>query len=488
MKNNASLIYGACLVVGDFLALVAAFVGAYILRVRLGLRLNPHHLGIVHASTYIEVFLTLLPFWILIFALIGLYNSNTYENRFKEAGRLLVGSFIGMLFVVFWDFASSKPIFPARLIPIYGFILGFIFLFIFRNIARLLRTMLFSYDIGLTNVLVVGSSAMTRALVETLTDSKRSGYRVLAVVGNKQVVASPHVPVFRTFKQFLESSLSQRLHSIIQTELYARESTNSQILDYAQEHHVGYRFVPGSTEMFVGKLEVELFRSEIPLIAVHQTALFGWGRVVKRASDLLACGALLVVLSPVMLVVALAIKLEDGGPVFLRQTRLTRFNSEFKVFKFRSNKVGYNGLTPDEAFAKMKRPDLLRQFRANGNFLPNDPRNTRVGRLIRATSLDELPQLFNVLRGELSMVGPRALIPSDLAEYKKRHTILSVKSGITGLAVVSGRNNIPVEERRKLDLYYAQHWSFWLDMVILLKTFGVLLSHEGKAESRDPSA
>jgi lipopolysaccharide/colanic/teichoic acid biosynthesis glycosyltransferase len=126
----------------------------------------------------------------------------------------------------------------------------------------------------------------------------------------------------------------------------------------------------------------------------------------------------------------------------------------------------------------MKRLDLLKEFRANGNYLPNDPRNTQVGRFIRATSLDELPQLFNVIRGELSLVGPRALIPKDLAEYKKRHTILSVKSGITGLAQVSGRNNISIEERRKLDVYYVQNWSFWLDLIILLKTFRAILSRE----------
>jgi exopolysaccharide biosynthesis polyprenyl glycosylphosphotransferase len=478
MKNNASLIYNACLVVGDFLALVAAFVGAYILRVRLRLGINQQQLGIVHARTYIEIFFVLLPFWILIFALLGLYNSNIYERRFAEAGRLLVGSFIGMLFVIFWDFAAAKPIFPARLIPIYGFGLGFLFLLIFRNIARLVRTQLFSYSIGLTNVLLVGSTNMTRELVNSLADSRRSGYQLLGVVGSKQFVDQSHVPVFRSFDQFLETDLRFKLHRIIQTELYANESTNSEILSYAQEQHVGYRFVPGNTELFVGNIEVELFRSEIPVIAVHQTALFGWGRVVKRIFDLLLGGILLLIASPIMLILAVAVKLEDGGPIFLRQVRLTRFNQEFRVFKFRSNNVTYNGLTPDEAFAKMGRADLLAEFRANGNYLLNDPRNTRVGRFIRATSLDEIPQLFNVITGELSLVGPRALIPKDLAEYKKRHTILSVKAGITGLAQVSGRNSIPFDERRKLDLYYVQNWSFWLDMIILFKTFRAILNHE----------
>ncbi|MBI3624033.1 sugar transferase, partial [Candidatus Saccharibacteria bacterium] len=125
MKSNASLLYGAFLVMGDFLALVAAFVGAYILRVTLDSR--PIAFA-VHARTYLGVFLVLLPFWILIFSLLGLYESHIYEKRFIEIGRLFIGSFIGLMFVIFWNFLSVKSIFPAKLVPIYGFILAFILL------------------------------------------------------------------------------------------------------------------------------------------------------------------------------------------------------------------------------------------------------------------------------------------------------------------------------------------------------------------------
>src|SRR5690348_5844353 len=128
MKNNASLVYNACLVVGDFLALVAAFIVAYLFRVKWALGISNQHLGPVNSKTYIGVFLAVLPFWILIFALLGLYNHNIYEKRFKELGRLLMGSFLGLLFVIFWNFLAAEPIFPARLIPIYGFGFGFLFL------------------------------------------------------------------------------------------------------------------------------------------------------------------------------------------------------------------------------------------------------------------------------------------------------------------------------------------------------------------------
>jgi exopolysaccharide biosynthesis polyprenyl glycosylphosphotransferase len=479
MKSNSSLIYNLGLVVGDFLALIAAFIGGYAIRAH-------SNVPVAHpipAHTYIAVFLAVLPFWIIIFALLGLYNSDIFEKRFSELPRLFVGSFIGLTFVIFWNFVSVTPIFPSKLVPLYGFALAFIFLVLFRNVVRLIRGQLFGYNRGLSRVLIVGNTDMSREIIDWLVDSRHSGYKIVGVVGGKRAVQGhTKLPVYAYFSQFLEEHPNPNLHTIIQTELYADEPRNAELLTYAQEHHATYRFVPGNTELFVGNVNVELFRGSTPVIVVRQTALFGWGRIVKRIFDIVVGSLLVALFSPIFLVIAIAVKLEDGGPVFFRQVRLTRFNREFRVFKFRTNNVTYSGLNPDEAFTKMNRPDLLAKFRANGNFLPNDPRDTRIGRFLRRSSLDELPQLFNVVRGDVSLVGPRALIPSDLAEFKRRHTILSVKSGITGLAQVSGRNQIPVEERRKLDLYYVQNWSFWLDIVILVKTFKSIFAHENEGK------
>ena len=128
----------------------------------------------------------------------------------------------------------------------------------------------------------------------------------------------------------------------------------------------------------------------------------------------------------------------------------------------------------------MGRPELATEYRAHADSLPGgDPRISRVGRWLRATKLDELPQLFNVLKGDISLVGPRALVPAELDQYDKKNLILSVKSGLTGLAQVSGRADMPFEERRKLDLYYVQNWSFWGDIVILIKTVWVVFARRG---------
>lgn len=484
MKSNASLAYGLVLVVGDALALVAAFVAAYFLRSRVNHAAVAHP---IHGTTYLHIFLILLPFWILVFALLGLYNNSIQEKRFAELGRLALGTFIGMLFVTSYAYFSNQTVFPAKRVPIYGFVLAFIFLAIFRNLARAFRAWLYRYGVGVTNLLLIGNTRVTVELIEFLEDYRVSGYRIVGVVADKDQAAKryPHLRVFDNFEQAAEHLRADSIHGIVQTELYASGARNNEILDYAQTNHISYRFVPGNSELFVGNIAVELFRSQIPVIAVHQTALIGWGRVVKRFLDLLVSLVLLIPGIPIMFVIAIVVKLSDlRAPVLFKDPRLTRFGSIAKIYKFRSHKREFSGLTPEEAFAKLNRPELIEQYRKGGDQLPDDPRVSRIGRFLRRTSLDELPQLFNILKGDISFVGPRALQPQELEQHAKKDLILAVKSGLTGLAQISGRKDLPVPERRKLDLYYVQNWSLWLDMIIMIKTVRVVFSRiwVGKAD------
>lgn len=477
MKSNASLIYGLILVVGDFLALVAAFLTAYLLRGPLSKVPVAHPIA---GTEYLKIFLLLLPFWILFFALLGLYSNSIQEKRFAELGRLFIGSFVGLMFVIAYGYAFNKVIFPARLVPVYGFALAFVFLVAFRNLARGARARLFKYGVGITNVLIVGNTKITVELIGNLINSHISGYRIVGVVANKEQARRryPELVVFDSFEEATQQIKADAIHAIVQTELYASSDRNNEILEFAQTNHISYRFVPGNSELFVGNIEVELFRSQIPVIAVHQTALLGWGRIVKRAFDLIVGGILFIITLPIMVVIGI-INVFASGSIFFKQTRLTRFNHKFRLFKFRSQYKKYDGTTPEEAFAAMGKPSLAKTYREQGDYLPNDPRVTPFGQFLRRTSLDELPQLFNVIKGDLSLVGPRALIPQELSAFEKRHTILSVKSGLTGLAQVSGRKEIPVSERRKLDIYYVQNWSLWLDLIILVKTVRVVLSRIG---------
>jgi lipopolysaccharide/colanic/teichoic acid biosynthesis glycosyltransferase len=197
--------------------------------------------------------------------------------------------------------------------------------------------------------------------------------------------------------------------------------------------------------------------------------------------DLIVGGLMLIVASPFMLIVAIIIKMSDGGPVFFRHERLSRYNRKVKVFKFRSHRMGLSGLEPEEAFKKLGREDLIKSYRDHGDQLEFDPRITRIGRFMRKYSMDELPQLMNVLKGDISLIGPRALVAYELDQYSKKSLILSVRSGLTGLAQISGVRDLSFLERRQLDLYYVENWTFWGDVVILFKTFWVVLRHKGRS-------
>lgn len=262
---------------------------------------------------------------------------------------------------------------------------------------------------------------------------------------------------------------------IIQVASKQQPTIDEVLLDYAHRHFIEFKFVPNDSNEVTNLIELELFMGEIPVMAVNQTTLTGWGRLFKRAFDVIVSLTALILLSPVFLIVAIINKLVLGK-VFFHHTRITRGDQPFEMYKFQTVRNDLNGLTPEEAFRKIGKPELIKQYRDGGDYLPNDPRYGAWGNFSRKASLDELPQLFNVLRGDISLVGPRALIPQEINAYANKHAILNVKSGVTGLAQVSGRRDLPWEQRRKLDVYYAQHWSFGLDVKILFSTAGQVLS------------
>jgi len=467
MKHGASLLFSFILLIGDFLALITAFTLAYVIRVKLDDRplLEP-----LTANGYIGVVAVLLVFWLIIYGLLGLYKSYVFENRFKEFTMLFIGSFIGILFLIGSEYALNRAIFPARLVTAYGFFFAFLLTLLFRTVARGVRRLLFRYDIGINNVLLVGATDITEELAVKLS-IPHLGYKVIGVIGDRRT-KYPNIDGKIQFSDFEKAAKKIKpgdVHSIVQTELFADQDRNDEILAFAQEHHIAYRFIPGNSRLFVGSIDVSLFEG-IPTVAVHQTALTGWGRIAKRSFDIITSTILIILSAPVLFATWLLLIFAGGQPVF-KQTRMSRFNTKIRLFKFRTHKREYsNGQTPEQIFEQMGKPELAKQYRKNGDYLVDDPRISRIGKFLRKASIDELPQLFNVLRGELSLVGPRPLIPEEIDKFHKKNVILSVKPGLTGLAVVSGRRNIPYQERRKLDMYYSQNWSFLLDIVILLKT------------------
>lgn len=478
-----SLRYRILLLLGDFAALVAAFVGAYLVRVRIDDRPLADQ---VPGEEYVRIFLLLLPFWIIIFATLNLYKQEVYEKPFSELSRLLVGSFIGILFVIGYDFISDQPIFPARLVPIYGFLGGFALLLTERTFLRNLRSTMFRYGYGINRVMLIGSAEETHTLATLLGDTNTSGYKIVAIIGPKSLLPKNNSDVlqFGSLEAGLAAAPDLYVHTIIQTEFYDSPQRNQHILKTVQDNHMSYRFIPAHGEFYSGKNTVDLFHG-IPVVTVHQTALVGWGRITKRIFDIFGAIIGLIVSLPVFIVIGLIIKATDPkGPIFYKHRRYSRFGTEIDTLKLRSFYWKYSTgsstkKTDEEVFKEMGREDLIEEFQRDRK-VKKDPRVMPIGRFTRATSIDELPQLWNVLVGDLSLVGPRPMVKDEFKLYKGHlNRVLSVKSGITGLWQVSGRSDLSFDERVDLDLYYVQNWSFWLDIKILLKTILVVLQKSG---------
>ena len=468
MHKNYELIFRISLIVIDCLALVAAFTVAYILRITLDPR--PIYIN-VGAIEFITSIFTLLPLWIILFYFFGLYKREVYSHPFRESGRILLAAVFGIMLMITFGFFTNTSLFPTKLIALYSLIASFGILLILRAITNIVRLRLFRHGIGVRKVALVGNAPITTTLAEAIDQDSSAGLELVAVVSNAGLIPGE-------MRHLRYSSLGTALRrtpidAIIQTDT----DESGKNYELAEKYYLDFYQAPALNGIWTARHEVELVNST-PLIFIKPTPLSGYGRIIKRLMDVAGSFIGIIVASPVMLIVALAVKIGDpAGPVLMRgkqQKRLTRYNRPFKVYKFRSHYAKFDGKTDEEVFAMIGKPELIEEYRKNGDKLDNDFRVTPVGKFIRRFSLDELPQLFNVLKGDISLVGPRALVPHELDQYSKKSALLSVKSGLAGLAVVSGRRDISFDERRRLDLYYVQNWSIWLDINILLRTILVI--------------
>ncbi len=460
----------------DVLVLATVFFVAYYVRTQLDHRTLLHT---VYTWEYVGGFLVIAPMWLLIFASLGLYSSSVYGRRLVEWSRIILGSFLGVLLVIGWEYATNVHIFPARLVALYVLFGSTIALLLVREIIRDIRNELYRYGRGVSRVLVIGNSPATTDILTELAHTHKSGYQVVAFAGPARLLP-PHLGVvhYARIEEALKHIVSQRVTTIIQTDLYDSEDRNHMILGAAQTNHIQYNFIPGEPEFYTGKNTVDVFLG-YPMITVSQTPLIGWGAVVKRIFDF-ACSLLLIaVLGPLLVFIAVLQKLLAPGPILYKSKRLSQFSKPITLYKFRTMGAQYGKKDAADEFEEMSRPDLAAEYRKNRK-VADDPRITKFGKFLRETSIDELPQIFNVIKGDLSLVGPRPILPQEVNFNRSRTALLhSVKSGVTGLWQVSGRSELSFEERIELELYYAQNWSFWLDLRILFKTIGVVLRKTG---------
>ncbi|HCR55575.1 TPA: sugar transferase [Candidatus Saccharibacteria bacterium] len=476
MPSRDAKFYSLILIFTDIIALMLAFTIAYIVRVQN----DPRPLLVpVYAETYITSFVSLLPFWIIVFASLGLYSSIVYSRRLVEWSRIAIGSFVGILLVIGWEYITEVRVFPARLVTVYALIGSFVLLVLVREILRFTRGVLFRFGKGTSRVLIVGNSAATHDIAKELSDTQKSGFRVVAIAGPKRLVPDGlKVAHYSTIEAALRDIKRLHVTTIIQTDLSSDSDQNQKVLGAAQINHIRYSFIPGEAEFYTGKNTVDVFLG-YPMISVSQTPLIGWGAIAKRVFDAVFSALLLVVLSPVLLLVVILQKIFNPGPVFYVSDRLSQFSKPVRLIKFRSMDRRYGKKDAAEEFREMGREDLAAEYKRDHK-VTNDPRITRFGNFLRVTSIDELPQIFNVIKGDLSLVGPRPILPQEVKFSEGKAALLhSVKSGVTGLWQVSGRSELSFDERIELETFYAQNWSFWLDIKILFKTLAAVFRRDG---------
>ena len=472
MQKKSDLVLRLCLIFGDALALVASFAAAYFVRVHVDPR--PY----MFDSQLLDFTLTVVwvvPIMLIIIASLGLYKKSVVINRSRlpERGRLVMAAILSVAALIVYDFFTGENLFPVRVMALTAVVLCFVFLLLERILVRLLIRAIFRNDYAVKRAIVIGNSKNTEYLADYITSTPESGYRLAGIVAGYKYI--PDDLKGKQFSSLKEALKHTRADVIFQTDEKSTEYAYKQAVD----RHMLYYFVPSETALSSHFGDLELI-GNMPAVLVMATPLTGANAVVKRLFDILfAMIGILIGIIP-MLIVWIVIKFSDlkSSAIYVDE-RLTRYNRRFKCYKFRTMKPEYSGMTAEEAFTLMGKPELIKKYRKDGDYMRNDPRITKVGKFLRRTSLDELPQLFNILKGDISLIGPRALLPGELRDYGDRSLILTVRSGLTGFAQVSGRRDIPFEERRALDIYYVRNWSLMLDLSIFFKTIVVVLRGEG---------
>jgi exopolysaccharide biosynthesis polyprenyl glycosylphosphotransferase len=472
-------VYTLALILSDIFAILAAFTIAYVLRVQVDSR---PLVTSISALDFFTTFSLLLPFWLVTLLSLDLYSPRIYQKRMKEVGKLFIASFLGILLVIGFAFTVDFPVFPARLVAVYAAILTFILLVIGREVLRKVRSTAFRFGRGLQRVMIIGSGEIATNVVKGLDQTARSGFNIVAVCGTG--VMAKNTKRYQSLEKALSDVKTLDIDTIIHTEQFDDEAKNRLIYETAVANHIGYSFIPKEVEFYSGNNVVDVING-YPIISISQTPLAGWGEFAKRLFDIFGSLVGLIIASPIILIIGIIIKLTDKGPLIYKHQRVGLRGKKFWVYKLRSMYMKFStgkaasGKSDEEIFREMGREDLIEEFKKNQK-VAKDPRIMPIGHFTRKTSLDELPQLWNVLKGDLSLVGPRPIVTDELRHYKEAGaTFLSVKPGVTGLWQVSGRSDLDYAERVNLDIFYVQNWSFWLDIKILFRTIGVVLKKRG---------
>ncbi|MDI6696162.1 MAG: sugar transferase [Anaerolineales bacterium] len=473
-KHTQWNIYIAALVVSDLLMMGLGFRMAYFIRFELSIPIFqidviPNFLQ-YQRITFLAAFL-----WLIVFIWTGLYNKEYLLGGPQEYALVFRASTTAMLIVIIADFL--QPFFiVARGWLILAWGLSFFWVSVGRFVLR--RVVYFSRRFGLfiTRCVIVGANSEGILLANQLADPQYSGLEIVGFVDKKFLPDTVPTKGLRVLgnMSYIDSIVKDyNIEEIIlaSSSITSRDKLLEIFQKYGMSEDISVRMSSGLYEIITTGLRVREY-AYVPLVCVNKVRLTGVDSLLKMVLDFGLGIPILIASLPIMAVIAILIRLDSPGPIIHRRRVMGVNNRQFDAFKFRTMYV--NG---DEILAQSKE---LQQELAEKHKLKNDPRVTRVGRVLRKLSLDELPQIFNVLRFEMSLVGPRMISPEEMKEYNQwGMNLLTVRPGITGLWQVSGRSDLSYAERVRLDMHYIRNWSIWLDLQLLIQTIPAVLRRRG---------
>jgi exopolysaccharide biosynthesis polyprenyl glycosylphosphotransferase len=414
-----------------------------------------------------QLYLAVWAIWTVTFLLLTPQRAIFSRSLVEAIGRLIGAislaslTFAGLLYLTFRD--------VSRLQFIYFVIINLIALLLLHLLTRS-YIYLRHHENWESRLLIVGGGETGQQLIQELTRRPWAGVQIVGYTSDEPMTEI-HLPLLGNVDETVQVVIEQRIEEVVFTMPSRQHHRIARISLQLQQHPVMVHMVPGVLDLAFARTSVQALGG-IPVISLRESALTDGQRLLKRVFDLLASVFLLLALAPIMLIIALLIKRESKGPIFFMQERIGEHGRHFKMIKFRSM-YQY----ADKQWKEFAHRDNEGHLLHKSN---NDPRITRIGHKIRRTSLDELPQLFNVLKGEMSLVGPRPEMPYIAEEYEPwQWQRFRVPPGITGWWQVNGRSDKPMHLHTEEDLYYIQNYSFWLDLVILLKTVVVVWRGQG---------
>jgi Undecaprenyl-phosphate glucose phosphotransferase len=435
------------------------------------LRFSVKVIPVTKGQQEVETYLQLLPIVTIVFPLAfavqGLYRIRPTRSKAEEWLSVAIGSIVATVVfsgVLLWVRPGRPDILYSRATLFIFLVCAIVLVILGRTIVRVIVERGHREGKRLDRVLIAGSGELAGAVVERVDGHRELGFSVVGYLRNGEESKLGALACLGTIDEAERVIDEQKIDHVFVALPHASSQAMMALLDRLVRSVVAIHVVPDLLQFMVLRSRVEDLDG-LPTINLSETPLEGWSRFLKRGFDLIVATVALIVFSPVMVAVAIAIKLGDRGPVFYRQERMGLDGKPFDIFKFRSMRVG----AESDTGAKWAEKD--------------DPRRTRVGRFIRETSLDELPQLFNVLLGDMSVVGPRPERPQFVEQFRAEfpHYMLrhKVRAGMTGWAQVHGwRGNTSIRIRIEHDLYYIENWSLMLDLKILFMTLVHGLKHE----------